>query len=92
VSVVRVIHPAGGAGAIVQTPSFGGEVDGALDDEGRVRQRAVDRGGTLSDEDGALALGGWGDFDMARSLPADGGQRALQAGFCLSDAGSHCGR
>jgi hypothetical protein len=51
-----MIHPAGGPGAIVQTPPFGREVDGALDDEGRVRQRIVHS--ALGDEDGALALGG----------------------------------
>jgi hypothetical protein len=59
-----------------------------LDDEGRVGQRVVDGGGTLGDEDSALALGGWGDYYMPGPLTANGGQPALQAGFCLRDAGS----
>jgi hypothetical protein len=39
---------------------------------GRVRQRVVDGGGTLGDEDGALALGGWGDYYVPGPLSANG--------------------
>src|SRR4029453_12160854 len=72
VSVVRVIHPAGGAGAIAQTPSFGVKSMARWTMLGRVRQRVVDGGGTLGDEDGALALGGWGDYYVPGPLSANG--------------------